>query len=632
MLREKLATLPQQPPFVSSGFAHGFAKASDRETWQELLKSRLNQGRCQYICEQSDKLLNKAWPILPVSGYVEFATNGNRATFEQLYFERRRDFALLTLATCFTGNEKYAKAAANILWAMCEETSWAVPAHVERRNTEDRIPNFACPDVDLFACETAATLAEGAWLLADEFDSISPNLRHRLHNAINRRILEPYLQRDDFVWMSGHNNWTPWCLSSILIASNYIECDHQRLQKILKRALVPLDRYIEQYPDDGCEPEGPMYWTVSPGVLLLALEVLHDRTDGKLHIYDHPKIQAMGSYIRKMHLGNGWCYSYSDAYPKFGPLWAKAYRYGKRIGDKELCDFAWKGLCDWSQHKEPQPYLGFENGKRCAGDLLQAIRELFWMPSQHSLSDKSSRKVYWFPRSQLLVADSGNDIGPNFAMGTKGGHNGISHNHNDVGSFVLYSNGSPVIIDVGRSEYTRQTFTDERYKQWWNAGRGHNLLLIDGIEQPEGGRYMGELVDYRETEKNVSICWELAGSYPVDTGLLSWKRTLDLSLDDEKKFRVKEDIKLKSSLPIELAHFTPREIKCGQDSALLSWENSADVIFHWDATQVAVVIQETETKEDPLLEGWQGSLQKIRMIPQKPKTAYCWEYCFTIGK
>ena len=51
-------------------------------------------------------------------------------------------------------------------------------------------------------------------------------------------------------------------------------------------------------------------------------------------------------------------------------------------------------------------------------------------------------------------------------LGMKGGHNDESHNHNDVGSFVVYHNGKPILVDPGVGEYTSKTFSKERYTIW----------------------------------------------------------------------------------------------------------------------------------------------------------------------
>ncbi len=66
-------------------------------------------------------------------------------------------------------------------------------------------------------------------------------------------------------------------------------------------------------------------------------------------------------------------------------------------------------------------------------------------------------------------------------MAAKGGFNNESHNHNDVGTFSLYVNTIPVILDAGVGTYAKQTFGKDRYTIWTMQSNYHNLPMINGI-------------------------------------------------------------------------------------------------------------------------------------------------------
>jgi hypothetical protein len=51
-----------------------------------------------------------------------------------------------------------------------------------------------------------------------------------------------------------------------------------------------------------------------------------------------------------------------------------------------------------------------------------------------------------------------------------------SHKHNDLGSFVLFRNGSLLITDSGRLDYTRSPLS-----LYGNSALGHNSLFLDGL-------------------------------------------------------------------------------------------------------------------------------------------------------
>ena len=92
----------------------------------------------------------------------------------------------------------------------------------------------------------------------------------------------------------------------------------------------------------------------------------------------------------------------------------------------------------------------------------------------------------------------------------KGGHNGESHNHNDIGNFIVYADGEPEIIDVGNCVYTAKTFGAERYELMNTRSKNHNVPLIGGMEQVCGRQHAAK--DVRADENGVRM--DIAGAYP----------------------------------------------------------------------------------------------------------------------
>ena len=67
-----------------------------------------------------------------------------------------------------------------------------------------------------------------------------------------------------------------------------------------------------------------------------------------------------------------------------------------------------------------------------------------------------------------------------FVLAAKAGNNADSHNHTDVGSFTVYKDGKPLIIDLGVETYTRKTFSADRYEIWTMQSQFHNLPTFIG--------------------------------------------------------------------------------------------------------------------------------------------------------
>ena len=70
-------------------------------------------------------------------------------------------------------------------------------------------------------------------------------------------------------------------------------------------------------------------------------------------------------------------------------------------------------------------------------------------------------------------------------MAAKGGNNGESHNHNDVGSFLYLAGDEMLLTDLGAGEYTRDYFGEKRYDILCNHSFGHSVPVIDGKGRKE---------------------------------------------------------------------------------------------------------------------------------------------------
>ena len=108
----------------------------------------------------------------------------------------------------------------------------------------------------------------------------------------------------------------------------------------------------------------------------------------------------------------------------------------------------------------------------------------------------------------------------------KGGHNGENHNHNDVGNFVVYKDGAPVIIDVGTLEYTKKTFSSERYTIWALQSSFHNLPEIGGMMEHEWKDYHS---DRFEKLGDGKAFVGFAGAYPEEIRPEICERTIEIS-------------------------------------------------------------------------------------------------------
>jgi len=238
-----------------------FPTADSRREWQAL-PADLRQARIA----AGEKYRGWQWPALVAARYMDYSRDGDRSRYEAPYFARRSALAELVLAECVEGAGRFIDEVINGIWQICEETSWVVPAHNHMHGAPDPLPDAARPAIDLFAGETAGLLAWAHYLLRNQLDAVSARVSARIRYEVKRRLLDPFLERDDLWWMglanrSRINNWNPWCSSNCLSALLLLEDDPDRRVAGVAKILRILDRFLDAYlPDGGCD-EGPTYWT-----------------------------------------------------------------------------------------------------------------------------------------------------------------------------------------------------------------------------------------------------------------------------------------------------------------------------------------------------------------------------------
>jgi hypothetical protein len=113
-------------------------------------------------------------------------------------------------------------------------------------------------------------------------------------------------------------------------------------------------------------------------------------------------------------------------------------------------------------------------------------------------------------------------------LAVKGGHNEESHNHNDVGQYIVYMDGKPVIVDAGVETYTRKTFSPQRYEIWTMQSAYHSLPTIDGVMQSPGREFAAKAVDCQVSDDMAQLSLDISGAYPAEARLKRWLRKVTL--------------------------------------------------------------------------------------------------------
>jgi hypothetical protein len=123
----------------------------------------------------------------------------------------------------------------------------------------------------------------------------------------------------------------------------------------------------------------------------------------------------------------------------------------------------------------------------------------------------------------LSICRDSDDPQKGLYLSLKGHHNSASHNHLDVGNFVIFCDGTPIFIDAGVGTYTARTFNSERYSIWSMRSEYHNVPTINGIDQRPGRGYAAKNAQFDEDTGKLTL--DLTNAYHTDAAIESYIRS-----------------------------------------------------------------------------------------------------------
>ena len=561
---------------------------ADDTFWRDSIPQEMRQSYIQY----GEQYLGKPWTVLPWTVFAENKQTGNRVNYEAICFEKRRQMAAIVMAEIMEGKGRFMGDIIDGMGSFCEETWWGIPAHYPKA-----IPLSEWQEVDLFNAETASLIVWTRYMLEKQFDAFSPDLCQRIDREIERRILQPAVERD-YWWKTAGMNWNPWICSNWLACILICEKDEARKATAIAQIKKATQAFIDAYPEDGGCDEGPGYWDRAAASMFEIMRLLDFGTVDQ-------KVQRMASYAYKTYIGNDYCVCFADAHENKAVQQVNiVYPFGLWLNDQTMREFG--------------AYLGRQKGVLTnpaalydkSGNFPTLGRELFFLrhirdfiaeqPCEPLLKD------VWLPDLQIMTSRRGH-----LYVAMKGGNNGESHNHNDVGSFIVYGSQesgvrskeqlSPLFIDPAVGEYTAKTFSDDRYSIWTMQSQYHNLPQINGIDQKDGKEYAAKVVSHKDGQLTLDI----AGAYPVEAAVKSWKRTV---LAMKSGISMTEDY--------ELSEY--RQPTC---LMLMTLDPEALQRIHFDANQLSATIEDISDKLDPLLQHmWGQKMYRIILTVKSTKT------------
>ncbi len=484
--------------------------AKDKKIWERI---RTSEDFAQHRSELF-ALYSKAFKEAPRAHRASEILNNNDNGLWRKQFDHLQSSALLSLI--YPENEEYYNNLIDTIWAYLDDYAWAPLGHYTEHYYGKTPKDFDNGLIDIFASSVSFALAEIKNLFDDRFPQL---LKDRISHEIRRHIIDPYLTRK-FFWEAHDNNWNAVCTGGV--AGTLIYEAPELFFENQERIHASMECYLASYGDDGRCVEGIGYWAFGFGFFASYAMLERELTNGAVDWFARPKVKEIAKNLQKSFLQKDVLVSFSDCsiYQRYSVGLPQMLRhvYGDEIERLPIS----LGIV-----VEDNTHFNF------------ALRSFIYYDKSNTTDKIATNVTYSEPNSAYF-----NKRTSAYGFAVKGGNNGESHNHIDVGSFILARNNKQIICDIGAGPYEEGYHTEKRYTFFNPSAYSHNIPILDG-EGEDGIRRDDVIVEYDEATSSAKM--DIANGYGLDF-VRSIKRTFTFS---ESEIELNDSFELTKNVEIK---------------------------------------------------------------------------------
>lgn len=493
---------------LGDGPFHLGRPSSDREAWDPWAEQSV--GRF-WVAEEK-RLVEAGVPRVTNELLALSQEEDSRAAYNEVFGPGRRWLTAMVLAECFKPEGRFIEAIVDEITHLATLATWVHPAHdSDGKNFKGRTI-----EVDLGSAQTALFLTSVDFLLGDRLPAAT---RALIRSEVDRRIFVPFRERvesgkDVYWWVTCDHNWNTVCVNCVLGCALWLK--EERAERAWYLALA--DDLIE-YSNRGFSPsgfytEGLSYWSYGFGNYIALSELVRGATCGRIDWLKESHQNRMARYGLRMELQDDLYPTFADSHLDWQPLvWVTHWLNNRRDEQRDPV------------RTTTVPIDPFEDPVRQT--VTSTLLNLFY-----TVEGEAYRMDYplgpreWFEDVQFLICRPAEGSGSRLAASFIGGHNGVNHNHNDLGSFSVAMDGRYLICDPGYEIYTNRTFSSDRYLGRLLNSFGHPVPVVAGaLQAPGPGEHRpGYGSDFRSvvlgtefSESEDRVVLDLSRAYRVDT-------------------------------------------------------------------------------------------------------------------
>jgi len=548
---------------------------TDRAAWETLAAT--SEGKA--VIASAETLLKTPMPEMTDAIYLIYSRTGSRTEGDRVDGQRRGRVGTLTLAELLENKGRFLPELQKTIRSLCTEKTWVGVAH------DGNLANFNKKQVtiDLYSSALAWHLATADNLLGDK---LSPPTRELIRNEIQWRIFEPYHRmiegKQSLYWLAAEHNWNSVCLAGVTGAALALLDSRQERAFFILAAEKYSMNFLKGFTPDGYCGEGTGYWNYGFGHYVYLAEETRLATGGQIDLLARKEALAPASFGARFEVLDGVYPAFADSSPGDRPSARLMGFLNERLGF---------GL----------PPARSERARLGGGSLAEGLMYLFPVPAPQKPQPagkpvEAGGPRSWFEQAGILICRPLAGSSSRLAAAIIGNDNGVNHNHNDVGSYLVVLNGQVLVVDPGGETYTARTFGPHRYDSNVLNSFGHAVPLVAGKMQQAGAKARAVTLKTDFTDAQDTLVFDIRSAYGVE-GLQKLTRTYVFSRAGAGSLAVTDDVAFSQPQSFETALITLGQWKQTGPETLRIEDGAAAINVQIDTGGAAFKIVPTEINE-----------------------------------
>jgi hypothetical protein len=522
---------------------------TDRKAWERVSGHESGQT---ILKERKEAAGEDPRPQITNEIYLSSLERNCPLEFNEITQKHWTQIGLLPLIECLEPSGYYIALIEEDIEAASRLKSWIHPGNDVGRETFEGQTIFN----DLLSLHRASNMSAVDYLLGDR---LRPEIRQLIRSEIEWRVFKPFKERiesgkDVYWWVTVTHNWNSVCLFCILSCALWLKEDKRERAWYVAMAEKLIKYSEEGFEESGFYTEGVSYWTYGFAHYLLTAETVRAVTDGKIDWLKQPLVERMSRFGSRMEVQDRIYPSFadckSDAVP---PPWLTNWLNNRIDPSRKE-----------RSTKNRMNVMDQVHFKFCPQALLILFHQVD-LEDLYQLDDLNVKNERdWFEDVQFLICRPKKKGNVKLAATFKGGHNGVNHNHNDLGTFTVLLGKNELLTDPGAEVYTARTFSKNRYQSDLLNSFGHPVPVIAGqLQVPEkdahtagfGSHAYATVLEESFTDEADRVVLDLAKAYQVET-LKKLTRTFVYCREDATFVEVVDEVGYSTPESFETALIT----------------------------------------------------------------------------